>query len=166
PADSDRVSRDLPASARRMGPGVVSRGGDYRADLHGGAGARGVGPGRPLSRHTRYSGESPDVLVLRDADHLPVVSAGPRALQAAVQPESVHTSRRVVPGDPVFQWADRALEVAARARRRLGQLVPGRVLAVRSAARFVCRGCMKYATETQRKIATETQRHRDQCFSV
>jgi ABC-type polysaccharide/polyol phosphate export permease len=77
-----------------------------------------------------------DVLVLRDADHLPDVGRA-RRRSVAAQPEPVHAPRHLVPGDPVLRGPLRALEVAAGAARGLGRAVPLRLLRLRSPARFV-----------------------------
>ena len=51
--------------------------------------------------------------------------------------ESVHAPRGVVSGDPVLSGPGRPREVAGRARRRVDRAVPGGLLVLRSAARFV-----------------------------
>ena len=62
--------------------------------------------------------EPADVLVLRDADHLPVhfedPDTGTWLAGDAAEPEPVHAPGDLVPGDPVLRGPVRPLEVAAR----------------------------------------------------
>ena len=105
----------LPALARPGRPALVPGGRRRPADLHGRAGADAGRADRALPRHPRHPRERADVVVLRDADHLFLRSGESAAVQVVVQPQSVHPSRDLVPGDPVLQRPVRPLEVAAGA---------------------------------------------------
>ena len=102
PADSDRVPDLLPAlrPTRRTCSGFRSR--CSCSCLHARRWRSSVGADRALPRHPRHPVERADALVLRDADHLPLVPANVRGSEAAVRPEPVHPPGRLVPGDPVL----------------------------------------------------------------
>ena len=88
--------------------------------LHAGLRADPVGADGALPRHPRHPVEPADVLVLRHADHLPVLPDARRlAASAFAEPQPVHAPRDLVPGDPVLRRAGRPLEVAAGRSARI-----------------------------------------------
>src|SRR6185437_15097415 len=95
-------------------------------------------------RHPGHSREPDHAVVLRDADHL-LVSDRPRPGAAVHEFQPVRPPGDLVSGDPVLPGAVRTLEVARGARHRVHRLVPGGLLGLRSAARFVRRGSLMSA---------------------
>src|SRR5206468_12029715 len=119
--------RLLPRAAERDRPAVVSRGGRHAAAAHRGSGAHRVVTDRALPRSEGPAREPADVLVLRDAHHLPDDDGAGHGADAA-EPEPVHASGRLLPGAAVLRWPVRTLAVAARAAGRVDRTVLVRLL--------------------------------------
>src|SRR5690606_20285645 len=135
-------TRDLAPDRAALAGARLAAGRHRRAArAHDGAGAPAVGSHRALPRHPGHPRQPADVLVLRAANHLLVEHAGAPEVQVLLRPEPVLAPRDFLPGDPVLSRERlRALEVAARARRRVDWRVLRRLLGVRPVARLVRRG--------------------------
>src|SRR5206468_1014760 len=140
PAGPRRISRVLPPPAGSGRSDLVSGRRHRAVDLHDRPGPDLVGADGALPRYPGSAVKPPDALVFRDANHLPVDAGERAAVQVDLQREPIYASRDLVSGNPFLQGSHWPLEMAARARRRIGGAVPGGLLVVRSPARFVCRG--------------------------